>query len=196
MSTAPSIREPENEIEVFPLPPGIRVERDLALTMPDGIRLSANLFRPEGAHPPLPVIVALTPYGKDANPAETREATLKQRQKSGLGMGRYRVSEATPFEAPDPAYWVENGYAVVHVDLRGCFKSEGKRGLFSRREISDYGEIIEWAGTQPWSNGKVALHGVSYLAICQWYAAAQNPPHVHRAAADLSGQARHRQAAL
>ena len=50
--------------------------------------------------------------------------------------------------------------------------------FFCRTEINDYGQIIEWAGTQPWSNGKVALHGVSYLAICQWYAAALQPPHL------------------
>ena len=178
MSTASSPRRPENEVEVFPLPAGIAVERDVGLTMPDATRLSANVFRPEGAAAPLPVLLALTPYGKDANPGKTRDATLKRREDIGLGMGRYRVSECTPFEAPDPAYWVPNGYAVVHVDLRGCFKSEGKRRVFSRTEINDYGEIIEWAGTQPWSSGKVALHGVSYLAICQWYAAALNPPHL------------------
>ena len=33
-------------------------------------------------------------------------------------------------------------------------------------------DLIEWAGTQPWSNGKVGMSGVSYLAISQWRAAA------------------------
>ena len=174
----PRIRAAHNEVEVFPLPPEIVVERDVAVMMSDGIRLSANVFRPERHDAPLPVILALTPYGKDANPAETREATLPRRAAIGLGMGRYRVSDCTPFEAPDPAYWVPHGYAVVHVDVRGCFKSQGVRKVFSRKEIDDYGQIIEWAGTQPWSNGRVALHGVSYLAICQWYAAANNPAHL------------------
>ncbi len=169
------IRAAHNEVEVFPLPAGILAERDVGVTMPDGIRLSANVFRPEQADGPLPVILALTPYGKDANPEKTRANTLERRIAMGLGMGRYRVSECTPFEAPDPSYWVQHGYAVVHVDLRGCFKSQGERKVFSRKEISDYSEIIAWAGTQPWSNGRVALHGVSYLAICQWHAAAQNP---------------------
>jgi predicted acyl esterase len=178
MPSSAGHRAAHNEIEVFPLPAGIAVERDVGITMPDGIRLSANVFRPEHAEAPLPVILALTPYGKDANPARTREDTLKRRTEMGLGMGRYRVSECTPFEAPDPAYWAPHGYAVVHVDLRGCFKSQGERRVFSRREINDYNEIIAWAGTQPWSNGRVALHGVSYLAICQWYAAANNPPHL------------------
>jgi len=176
--SAAAHRPPVNEVEVFPLPAGIRVERDVGLHMHDGVRLSANVFLPEQTEGPWPVVLALTPYGKDADPAQTREATLKRRTEIGLGMGHYRVSSCTPFEAPDPAYWVPHGYAVVHVDLRGCFKSEGKRGLFSRTEINDYGEIIEWAGTQPWSTGRVALHGVSYLAICQWYAAASTPPHL------------------
>ncbi|MFI5306005.1 MAG: CocE/NonD family hydrolase [Polyangiales bacterium] len=176
---APALRRtPQNEVDVFPLPPGISVERDVGVVMSDGIRLSANVFRPAKSEGPLPVILALTPYGKDADPAKTRDATLERRVAMGLGMGCYRVSSCTPFEAPDPAYWVPQGYAVVHVDLRGCFKSQGERKVFSRTEINDYGQIIEWAGTQPWSNGRVGLHGVSYLAICQWYAAANNPPHL------------------
>ncbi len=39
-------------------------------------------------------------------------------------------------------------------------------------------DLIEWAGTQPWSNGKVGLAGVSYLAVSQWHAAAKRPPHL------------------
>jgi predicted acyl esterase len=175
MTSAVRSRAPHNEIEVFPLPPEVAVERDVGVMMSDGVRLSANVFRPQGNTEPLPVILALTPYGKDADPGTTREVTLERREAIGLGMGHYRVSNCTPFEAPDPAYWVPHGYAVVHVDLRGCFKSQGERKVFSRKEIGDYAEIITWAGTQPWSNGKVALHGVSYLAICQWHAAV-NPP--------------------
>jgi predicted acyl esterase len=40
---------------------------------------------------------------------------------------------------------------------------------------ADYVEVIEWAGTQPWSTGKVGLFGVSYLAISQWKVAALRP---------------------
>jgi predicted acyl esterase len=178
MPSTARTRAPHNEVEVFPLPAGISVERDVGITMPDGVRLSANVFRPQQHAGPLPVILALTPYGKDADPGKTREASLARRSAIGLGMGHYRVSECTPFEAPDPAYWAPLGYAIVHVDLRGCFKSQGERKVFSRTEIEDYSQIIEWAGTQAWSNGKVALHGVSYLAICQWHAAANQPPHL------------------
>lgn len=170
-------RTPDNTIEVFPLPNDIIVERDVGVTMPDGIRLSANIFRPAN-NATLPVVLALTPYGKDVDVRELAERSMRQREKIGLGMGRYRVSDCTPFEAPDPAYWVPAGYVVVHIDLRGRGKSQGKTAPFSRTEISDYLQIIEWAGTQAWSNGRVALHGVSYLAICQWHAAAARPRHL------------------
>lgn len=176
MTASAATRAPHNEIEVFPLPAGIEVDRDVAVMMSDGIRLSANVFRPQHGAGPWPVILALTPYGKDADPGKTREESLARRAAIGLGMGKYRVSNCTPFEAPDPAYWVPHGYVVVHVDLRGCFKSQGERKVFGRAELHDYGQIIDWAGTQSWSSGKVALHGVSYLAICQWHAAAAPSP--------------------
>src|SRR5205085_3609022 len=49
---------------------------------------------------------------------------------------------------------------------------------FSPLETRDYYECIEWAGTQPWSNGNVGLIGVSYLAIKQWQVSALRPPHL------------------
>src|SRR3546814_1326572 len=49
---------------------------------------------------------------------------------------------------------------------------------FSPREAQDHYELIEWAGTQPWSNGKVGLSGISYLATNQWLVAALQPPHL------------------
>ena len=80
------------------------------------------------------------------------------------------------WEAPDPAFWVSHGYAVVQVDSRGYFKSEGSASLFDDQNIQDFHETITWAGTQDWSNGNVGLNGVSYLAISQWVAASKNPP--------------------
>ena len=37
---------------------------------------------------------------------------------------------------------------------------------------------IEWAGRQPWSNGKVGLSGISYYAINQWQVASLQPKHL------------------
>ena len=45
----------------------IAVNRDLIVPMRDGVRLSANLFTPK-ADRPCPVIMSVTPYGKDNLP--------------------------------------------------------------------------------------------------------------------------------
>jgi predicted acyl esterase len=39
-------------------------------------------------------------------------------------------------------------------------------------------DYVEWAAKQPWSNGKLAFSGNSYLAISQWFIAAEAPPHL------------------
>src|SRR4029450_3504085 len=45
-------------------------------------------------------------------------------------------------------------------------------------EARAFADLVEWAGTQPWSAGKVGLSGVSYLSSLQWFVAALNPPHL------------------
>lgn len=42
----------------------------------------------------------------------------------------------------------------------------------------DYFDAIEWAGSQPFCNGKVGLLGCSYYAITQWIVAQEQPPHL------------------
>ncbi len=48
----------------------------------------------------------------------------------------------------------------------------------SPREIDDLYQCIEWAGTQPWSSGKVGMLGISYYASNQWRVAGKHPPHL------------------
>ena len=51
--------------------------------------------------------------------------------------------------------------------------------IISRRaKPQDFYECIEWAGVQPWSNGKVGLNGISYYGINQWQVASLQPPHL------------------
>ena len=55
------------------------------------------------------------------------------------------------------------GFALVVVDARGTGASFGTRtGELGQREISDYGELIDWVAAQPWSNGRVGIYGTSY----------------------------------
>ncbi len=136
--------------------------------------LSANVFRPKEAGR-YPVVMSFTAYDKDKGP-EAYPPPLKAAYLPDFNLGSFQVSPWTMWEAPDPAFWVSHGYAVIQVDSRGYFKSEGAASLFDKQNLKDFHEAITWAGTRPWSNGNVGLNGVSYLAISQWVAASQNPP--------------------
>jgi uncharacterized protein len=166
-------------VRVRPLPDDIVVERDVPLVVRDGATLYANVFRPPGAGA-YPVILSCSPYGKD-DVRGRRHGYYQFRPGIllfGLEFGDIEVSEGTAFEAPDPARWVPKGYAVVHYDTRGSHRSQGSMDLLAPQDHQDLFDAIEWAGTQPWSSGKVALCGVSYLAIAQWFVAAARPPHL------------------
>ena len=67
------------------------------------------------------------------------------------------------------------GYAVVVQDTRGRWASEGTHFPF-RDEFDDGYDTVEWAGGQPWANGKVGMWGGSYVGYTQWAAAATQPP--------------------
>jgi len=162
-----------NEILIKTVHYGIQkmiMEKDIPIKMRDGITLYVNVFRPEkkGKYP---VVMSADIYGKDALSDDTFA-------RFNANIGCIQVSLFTPFESPDPGFWVPNGYVVVKVALRGSSNSEGKISPMSSEEAKDYCEVIEWAGLQEWSNGNVGLNGVSYLAMVQWQVAALNPPHL------------------
>lgn len=148
---------------------GMRIDYDVAVHMRDGVTIYVDLFRPAAAGQ-VPAIVAWGPYGK--------HAPVKYDIFPNHGVDPSWVSKYAGFEAPDPLYWTRHGYAVVNVDPRGMWHSEGDATFYSAQEASDVFDLIEWCGTQPWSTGKVGMSGVSYLAIVQWRAAADHPPHL------------------
>ena len=94
------------------------------------------------------------------------------------GLNDEDFNKYAKFEAGDPVYWCRNGYIIINADHRGSWNSEGDLTFMSPQEAGDCYDLIEWAGTQSWSNGKVGMQGVSYLAWTQWEVAALNPPHL------------------
>jgi predicted acyl esterase len=149
---------------------GMIIEYDCAVPMRDGIKLTIDLFRP-AAEGKYPVIIAWGPYGKHG-----RRHIYAMIGNTGLEDEDF--NEYTAFEAPDPVYWCRNGYIIINADPRGSWSSEGDLTYMSPQEAEDCHDLIEWAGTQSWSNGKVGMSGVSYLAWTQWKVAALNPPHL------------------
>ncbi|QIG42099.1 CocE/NonD family hydrolase [Nocardioides anomalus] len=135
---------------------GTQVTQDVAIPMSDGVVLRGDVVRPTTADgavvtTPLPVVITITAYNK----------TL---QTGGGGLA-----------GPAADYLVERGYVQLTVDARGTGSSAGVWEAFSPRETQDYGEVVDWAHRQPWSNGKSAMTGPSYMGIAQLYAAAAHP---------------------
>lgn len=155
-----------------PLPVEIVFEKDVAVTLRDGVTMYVDVFRPAGADN-APAIVAWSPYGKSTGNAPKYNNLFNM-----LGMDQSGLSGLMKFEGPDPAFWCMHGYAVCNPDPRGAFNSDGDILVWSREEGRDYCDLIEWLGEQPWCNGKVGTTGNSYLAISQWFVAAEQPPHL------------------
>ena len=156
---------------------GMRIDFDVPITMDDGVVLRADVFRPlhEGK---FPVILSYGPYAKnlafqDGYPSAWQRMAEKHPDVTAGSSNLYQS-----WEVVDPEKWVPHNYACVRVDARGAGCSPGFIDHFSPRETKDFYDCIEWAGVQPWSNGKVGLNGISYYGINQWHVASLQPPHL------------------
>jgi uncharacterized protein len=155
----------------------IKVEWDTPIRMDDGVVLRADVFRP-GKEGRYPVILGHGPYGKGLDFDEGFPGRWSLLVKEHPEVGGGSSCKYANFENADPEKWVPDGYVCVRVDSRGIGRSGGRLCPFQPRETRDYYECIEWAAAQPWSNGKVGLSGISYLAMNQWYVASLQPPHL------------------
>ncbi|MFE2321514.1 CocE/NonD family hydrolase [Streptomyces sp. NPDC059441] len=155
----------------LPLPCDIAVDRDVAVPLRDGTTIYTDLYRPvDGSD--LPTIVSWSPYGKRGGTLLFDDVPHR------AGVPLSVVSGLEKFEGPDPAYWCAHGYAVANPDARGAFMSEGDTLMWNSREGQDGADFVDWVGEQEWSNGKVGLSGSSWLAVAQWFIAAERPRHL------------------
>jgi putative CocE/NonD family hydrolase len=124
--------------------------------MPDGVRLSADLWVPAGGDRGrrtgrFPVLLEYLPY----------------RKTEGRG-DRYGLY----------AYFVRRGYVVARVDIRGTGASEGRlvEHEYSEREQEDGEAVIAWLARQPFSTGKVGMFGISWGGFNAIHMAMRRPP--------------------
>jgi len=155
----------------------MRIDYDVPVGMDDGLVLRADVFRPQ-AEGRYPVILSYGPYAKglafqDGYPSAWQRMITEH---PDVAYGSSNVHQS--WEVVDPEKWVPEGYVCVRVDSRGAGRSPGYIDHFSPRETRDFYDCIEWAGVQPWSNGKVGLSGISYYGINQWHVASLQPPHL------------------
>jgi len=156
---------------------GMCIDWDVPIAMDDGVVLRADVFRPiaEGRYP---AILSYGPYAKglafqDGYPSAWARMAEQHPDVTAGSSNLYQS-----WEVVDPEKWVPHQYACVRVDSRGAGCSPGIIDHFSPRETKDFYDCIEWAGVQPWSNGKVGLNGISYYGINQWHVASLQPPHL------------------
>jgi uncharacterized protein len=128
----------------------ISLERDSWIEMRDGVKLSADIYRPnDGAKHPA---ILIRSYFKDSVSA----------QPSAL------------------YYLIYAGYALINSDLRGRGKSEGQWDPSRNEVVEgvDGSDSIEWIAAQPWCDGNVGMAGLSHMGSFEWFAAMQKPPHL------------------
>jgi uncharacterized protein len=127
---------------------GVRVELDVPATMRDGVRVRANVYRPDdGGVGSYPVLLTRLPYGKD------------------LPLGSSTL---------DPVQAARRGYIIVVQDVRGTFTSEGEWMPFLH-ESDDGEDTVLWASKLDGANGIVGMYGASYFGFTQWAAAKRHP---------------------
>ncbi|KAH8700229.1 peptidase S15 [Talaromyces proteolyticus] len=153
------------------------IERDISIPTNDGSVVLADIFRPIDGKP-APVIMTLGPYGKGIRYKDGFTPQWNWMMKTYPDILPGSTREYMVWETVDPEIWVKWGYVCLRVDSRGAGRSPGLLDILSPRETQDYYDAIEWAGIQPWSNGKVGLNGISYYAINQWLVASLQPPHL------------------
>ena len=156
---------------------GMQIDWDAPITMDDGVVMRADVFRPVG-NGTCPAIISYGPYAKGLSFQEGYKSQWTRLEKAVPEMLKDSSNKYQNWELVDPERWVPDGYAVVRVDSRGAGRSPGVIDSWSAREAQDFYHCIEWAGTQPWSNGKVGINGISYYAMNQWQVGALQPPHL------------------
>jgi uncharacterized protein len=133
------------------------LDANVEVPLPDGTILRGDLYRPK-AMGAFPTLLGWSCYTKDF-------------QHTGIPLP---INESGPV-----TNLVARGYCHFNVNARGTGRSEGKfNGLLSPEEQRDVADTIEWTARQPWCDGNVGMIGMSYFAVIQYLAAAQQPPHL------------------
>lgn len=124
-----------------------------------GVQLYVELFLPEGDGP-WPTILENSPYYATRANGNTEDL--------GVDDGTTGLVER----------YVPKGYAVVLAHVRGTGNSEGCMDMMGPLEQQDAHDVVEWIAQQDWSDGKVGMHGVSYVGTTPHMAAIHAPEHL------------------
>lgn len=130
---------------------------------------------------------------RPAFPHEYTQATMSDGVKIALAVGYPKGFDAADTQRKWPAVFSTSGYPMavvpaspaaygdryvtVQASIRGTGASGGALSPWDARTWQDGYEILEeWIAKQPWSNGKVGIHGYSWPGLMGFLTAATQPP--------------------
>ena len=128
---------------------GVRLERRVTVTAPDGVVLAADVYHPRTAEP-TPTILVRIPYSKKF------KHILFARTVGHL--------------------WASRGYTTVIQGTRGRYESGGSYDPPFLNETQDGLATLQWIAQQPWYDGLIGMWGGSYFGYTQWVLADQVEP--------------------
>ncbi len=120
------------------------IDRKVMVTMTDGKRMAADVYRPKDTSKKYPIIFVRTPYN----------------------FNFWDVENGVPSDMSAELEAVKRGYAYIEMNERGHFFSEGNYDILGA-PLSDGKDAINWMAAQPWTNGKVGTLGCSSTAEWQ-----------------------------
>ncbi|CAO3451317.1 hypothetical protein [Azospirillum argentinense] len=136
----------------------VRPPETVSMRTRDGLRLDADLYRPDGVGP-WPVLLLR------------------------LACGR-RTAMTSHYA--HPRWYAARGYVVVVQDVRGRGTSEGRFRPFEA-EREDGADAVAWAASLPGSNGTVGMYGSGYAGMAQLLALGERPAALRAVVPALAG---------
>jgi putative CocE/NonD family hydrolase len=129
------------------------------LTTVDGVKLRYSTLLPKSSGR-FPVIINYSGYDPGA-----------------IGGLAYRRGDSAMSPDLDRTL-LQHGYAVMGVNARGTGCSEGDFDFLGPKYGQDGRDAVEFAATQPWSNGNVGMANWSWAGMSQIATASDRPPHL------------------
>jgi predicted acyl esterase len=154
----------------------------------DGVPLDGWVQRPAvPAGVKLPVVLVTSPY-LDLCALDTcyrdpaTRLTAPQRVGNVTGPGWFDDVEPMAFDVDavsigfPPVRLVRRGYALAYFSTRGTGSSGGCFEFGGPAEQRDQSTLVQWLSDRPWSNHRVGISGLSYMAYSATMAAVEAPP--------------------
>jgi putative CocE/NonD family hydrolase len=148
----PKVREERNKTEAE-LESVAIIERKVMVTMRDGKRMAADIYRPRDTSKKYGTIFVRTPYN----------------------FNYWDVRTGAPRSMQAELDAVKRGFVYVEMNERGHFFSEGNYDILGP-PLTDGVDEFNWMSSQSWSNGKVGTIGCSSTAEWQMGVAGMGIP--------------------